>query len=143
MKSFMKEFREFISRGSVMDMAIGIIIGGAFTSIVTALVDSIIMPLISVLFGGISFEQWNIVMGSGEEAPVLGLGTFVAAIINFLLIALVIFMLIKALNKASEVKNGPKEEEAPTTKVCDFCKSEIPIDATRCPHCTSELKIKV
>ena len=143
MKSFMKEFREFISRGSVMDMAIGIIIGGAFTSIVTALVDSIIMPLISVLFGGISFEQWNIVMGSGEEAPVLGLGTFVAAIINFLLIALVIFMLIKALNKASEVKNGPKEEEAPTTKVCDFCKSEIPIDATRCPHCTSALKIKV
>lgn len=140
MKSFMKEFKEFISRGSVMDMAIGIIIGGAFTAIVSALVDNIIMPLISVIFGGISFDQWNIVMGAGEEAPVLGLGTFVAAIVNFLLIALVIFMVIKALNKANEMKNGPKEEEAPTTKICEFCKSEIPIEATRCPHCTSELK---
>ena len=143
MKSFMKEFKEFISRGNVMDMAIGIIIGGAFTSIVTALVDSIIMPLISKIFGGISFDKWNIVMGAGEEAPVLGIGTFVAAIVNFLLIALVIFMVIKALNKANEIKNGPKAEEAPTTKTCEFCKSEIPIDATRCPHCTSELKIKV
>lgn len=143
MKSFMKEFKEFISRGSVMDMAIGIIIGGAFTAIVSALVDNIIMPLISVLFGGISFDQWNIVMGAGEEAPVLGIGTFVAAIVNFLLIALVIFMVIKALNKASELKNGPKQEEAPTTKVCEFCKSEIPIEATRCPHCTSQLKIEV
>jgi len=143
MKSFMKEFKEFISRGSVMDMAIGIIIGGAFTSIVTALVDNIIMPLISKIFGGISFDQWNIVMGAGEEAPVLGIGTFIAAIVNFLLIALVIFMVIKAMNKASEMKNGPKAEEAPTTKVCEFCKSEIPIEATRCPHCTSELKIEV
>ena len=143
MKSFMKEFKEFISRGSVMDMAIGIIIGGAFTAIVSALVDNIIMPLISVLFGGISFDKWNIVMGAGEEAPVLGLGTFVAAIVNFLLIALVIFLVIKALNKANEMKNGPKQEEAPTTKVCEFCKSEIPIEATRCPHCTSQLKIEV
>ena len=143
MKSFMKEFKEFISRGNVMDMAIGIIIGGAFTSIVTALVDSIIMPLISKIFGGISFDQWNIVMGAGEEAPVLGIGTFIAAIVNFLLIALVIFMVIKAMNKASEMKNGPKAEEAPTTKVCEFCKSEIPIEATRCPHCTSQLKIEV
>ena len=143
MKSFMKEFKEFISRGSVMDMAIGIIIGGAFTSIVTALVESIIMPLISKIFGGISFDQWNIVMGAGEEAPVLGIGTFIAAIVNFLLIALVIFMVIKALNKANDLKNGPKAEEAPTTKVCEFCKSEIPIEATRCPHCTSQLKIEV
>ena len=143
MKSFMKEFKEFISRGNVMDMAIGIIIGGAFTSIVTALVESIIMPLISKIFGGISFDQWNIVMGAGEEAPVLGIGTFIAAIVNFLLIALVIFMVIKALNKANDLKNGPKAEEAPTTKVCEFCKSEIPIEATRCPHCTSQLKIEV
>ena len=143
MKSFMKEFKEFISRGNVMDMAVGIIIGGAITAIVSALVDSIIMPLISVIFGGISFDQWNIVMGAGEEAPVLGIGTFVAAIVNFLLIALVIFMVIKAMNRANEMKNGPKQEEAPTTKICEFCKSEIPIEATRCPHCTSELKIEV
>ncbi|MDO4622229.1 MAG: large conductance mechanosensitive channel protein MscL [Eubacteriales bacterium] len=139
MKGFMEEFKKFISRGNVMDMAVGIIIGGAFTAIVTALVDSIIMPLISVIFGGISFEKWNIVMGPGEEAPVLGLGTFVAAIINFLLIALVIFCLLKSFNKMSEKVKKPEEEAAPTTKKCPCCFSEIAIEATRCPHCTSEL----
>ena len=139
MKKFMDEFKTFISRGNVMDMAVGIIIGGAFTAIITALVDNIIMPVISAIFGGVSFEQWNIIMGSGEEPPVLGLGTFVAAVINFLLIALVLFMIIRAMNKAAEAR---KKEEAPeevTTKVCPFCKSEIPVEATRCPHCTSEL----
>ena len=141
MNSFMKEFKEFISRGNVMDMAVGIIIGGAFTAIVTALVDNIIMPIISRIFGGISFEQWNIVMGSGEEAPVLGLGTFVAAVINFLLIALVIFLIIRAINRMAEARKKEEEKaEEATTKECPFCKSEIPIEATRCPHCTSELK---
>ena len=140
MKTFMNEFKEFISRGSVMDMAVGIIIGGAFTAIITALVDNIIMPVISALFGGISFEQWNIVMGSGEEAPVLGLGTFVAAVINFLLIALVIFLMIRALNRAAALKKKEEAAEEVTTKVCPFCKSEIPVEATRCPHCTSELE---
>ncbi len=139
MKSFMSEFKEFISRGSVMDMAVGIIIGGAFTAIITALVDNIIMPVISVLFGGISFEQWNIVMGSGEEAPVLGLGTFIAAVINFILIALVIFLMIRALNRAAEARKKEEAVEEVTTKECPFCKSEIPVSATRCPHCTSEL----
>ena len=142
MKSFMSEFKEFISRGSVMDMAVGIIIGGAFTAIITALVDNIIMPVISVLFGGISFEQWNIVMGSGEEAPVLGLGTFIAAVINFILIALVIFLMIRALNRAAEARKKEEAVEEVTTKECPFCKSEIPVSATRCPHCTSELPAK-
>ena len=137
MKSFAKEFKEFISRGSVMDMAVGIIIGGAFTAIITSLVNDIIMPLISLIFGGISFEQWNIVMGSKKDAPVLGLGTFLAAIINFILIALAIFLMIKAMNKMNRKKD--EAEEAPTTKECPFCKSEIPVEATRCPHCTSEL----
>ena len=140
MKTFMNEFKEFISRGSVMDMAVGIIIGGPFTAIITALVDHIIMPVISAIFGGISFEQWNIVMGSGEEAPVLGLGTFVAAVINFLLIALVIFLMIRALNRAAALKKKEEAAEEVTTKVCPFCKSEIPVEATRCPHCTSELE---
>ena len=137
MKSFAKEFKEFISRGSVMDMAVGIIIGGAFTAIITSLVNDIIMPLISLIFGGISFDKWNIVMGSGKNAPVLGLGTFIAAIINFILIALAIFLMIKAMNKMNRKKD--EAEEAPTTKECPFCKSEIPVEATRCPHCTSEL----
>ncbi len=140
MSSFAKEFKEFISRGNVMDMAVGIIIGGAFTAIVTALVDNIIMPIISAIFGGVSFEQWNIVMGAGEEAPVLGLGTFVAAIINFLLIALVIFLIIRAMNRAAEARKKEEVVEEVTTKECPFCKTEIPVTATRCPHCTSELK---
>ena len=102
MKGFMKEFKAFISRGNVMDMAVGIIIGSAFTAIVNALVNNIIMPLISVITGGISFDQWNITMGAGKDAPVLGLGTFIAAVINFLLIALVLFLVIKTINKMHE-----------------------------------------
>ncbi|MGN0361684.1 MAG: large conductance mechanosensitive channel protein MscL [Bilifractor sp.] len=144
MKGFIKEFKAFISRGNVMDMAVGIIIGSAFTAIVTALVDNIIMPLISVITGGISFDQWNITLGSGKSAPVLGLGTFIAAVINFLLIALVLFCVIKAMNKmhegADRLAGKTKEEEKPTTKICPYCKSEIPVDATRCPHCTSMLE---
>lgn len=142
MKSFMSEFKEFISRGNVMDMAIGIIIGGAFTSIVTALVENIIMPLISLIFGGISFTKWNIAMGAGENAPVLGLGTFLSAIINFLLIAFVLFSVIKAINKMRSIAGAEdaQEEEEPTTKICPHCQSEVSIKATRCPFCTSEIE---
>ena len=137
----MKEFKEFISKGNVMDMAVGIIIGSAFTAIVTALVDKIIMPLISLICGGISFTKWNIAMGAGKNAPVLGLGDFVAAIINFLLIALVLFSIIKAMNKMREVASKEEEvEEAPTTKICPRCQSEVSIKATRCPFCTSDIQ---
>ncbi len=111
MKSFMKEFKEFISRGNVMDMAIGIIIGGAFTAIVTALVDSIITPLIGVICGGIDFAKWGVQVG---EATIL-FGALIDAIIKFLLVALVLFLIIKALNKAKEVagKEEAPEEPAP------------------------------
>ena len=137
MKNFIAEFKKFIMRGNVMDMAVGIIIGGAFTAIVTSLVNDIIMPIISAIFGGLSFEAWNIALGSGEEPPMLNLGTFVAAIINFLLIALVIFLVIKAINKMRE---KPEEEPAaPTTKKCPLCLSEIPIEAKRCACCTADL----
>ena len=108
------------------------------------MVNNIIMPLISVITGGISFDQWNITMGAGKDAPVLGLGTFIAAVVNFLLIALVLFMVIKGINKmhegADKLAGRTKEEEKPTTKICPYCKSEIPIEATRCPHCTSHLE---
>ena len=133
MKGFMKEFKEFISRGNVMDMAVGIIIGGAFTAIVTALVDNIIMPLISGICGGMAFEDWAVKSGGST----IGIGAFIAAIVNFLLIALVLFSIIKAMNKFKKEQEEP--EEAPTTKECPFCKSEIPLEATRCPHCTSQL----
>lgn len=136
MKAFMKEFKEFINRGNVMDMAVGIIIGGAFTAIVNSLVDDIINPLIGSIF---KMDFTSLVANiNGAEVRY---GAFIMAIINFLLIAIVLFILIKSINKMSKLgkKEEPKEEEAPTTKVCPFCKSEIPIDATKCCHCTSDL----
>ena len=134
MKAFMKEFKEFISRGNVMDMAVGIIIGGAFTAIVTSLVEDIITPIIGMI-GGFDFSGLVVTVNNSPIA----VGNFINAIINFLLIAIVLFSIIKAVNKAASIAKKPEEEAAPTTKVCPYCKSEIPIDATRCPHCTSEL----
>lgn len=143
MKSFIKEFREFVSRGSVVDLAVGIIIGSAFTAIVNSLVNDIIMPLISVLTGGISFESWKITIGIGENAPVLAVGTFVAAVLNFLIVAFALFTVIKALNKAQNFallkKKEEEEEKEPDTKNCPFCFSEIPIKATKCPCCTADI----
>ena len=134
MKSFINEFKEFISRGNVMDMAVGIIIGGAFTAIVTSLVEDIITPIIGML-GGFDFSSFVVTVNNSNIA----IGKFVNAVINFLLIALVLFSVIKAMNKAASIVKKPAEEEAPTTKMCPYCKSEIAIEATRCPHCTSQL----
>ncbi|MBR5337271.1 MAG: large-conductance mechanosensitive channel protein MscL [Lachnospiraceae bacterium] len=139
MKAFMKEFKEFIARGSVMDMAVGIIIGGAFTAIVTSLVNDIIMPLVSIITGGFDFTQLNVTLGTGDKAATLNYGAFITAIINFLIIAFVIFSIIKAINKLAKKK---EEEPDPTTKECPYCKSEIPIEATKCPHCTSEVPLE-
>ena len=138
MKAFMTEFKKFIARGNVMDMAVGIIIGGAFTAIVTSLVNDILMPVLSLLTGGFDFSALCIVLGEGEGAATLNYGSFIAAIINFLLISLVIFLLIKSINKLSVKKD--KEEAPATTKECPFCKEQVAISAVRCPHCTSELK---
>ncbi|MBR5597344.1 MAG: large-conductance mechanosensitive channel protein MscL [Lachnospiraceae bacterium] len=137
MKKFINEFKEFISRGNVMDMAVGVIIGGAFTAIVNSLVNDIMMPVLSLLTGGLDFSKLCIALGEGEGAATLNYGAFLAAVINFLLIAFVIFMLIKTLNKLSK-----KKEETPapvTTKDCPYCKEKIAIGATKCPHCTSQL----
>ena len=142
MKKFFAEFKKFISRGNVMDMAVGIIVGGAFTAIVKSLVDDIISPLLGLL-GGANFDALAVNL-AGDVT--LNYGKFITAIINFLLIALVLFIIIKVINTAAEkaAKLSKKEEEtaAPTTKICPYCKSEIAIDATRCPHCTSELNIE-
>lgn len=139
MKNFWKEFKTFISKGSVMDMAVGIIIGGGFTAIVNSLVNDLVMPLLSLLTGGYDFTKLSVVLGSGDNAATLNYGLFISAVINFLLIAFVIFCLIKGLNTMKD-KVAKKEEEDPTTKICPFCKSEIDIAATRCPHCTSTLE---
>lgn len=133
------EFKEFISRGNVVDMAVGIIIGGAFTTIVNSLVNDITMPLITLVTGGTDFSGLNFTLkGEGESAIVLSLGNFIGAIINFLLIALVVFLFVKGVNKFRRKKE--EAPAAPTTKKCPYCFEEIPIEATRCPHCTSELE---
>ncbi|MBQ6401696.1 MAG: large conductance mechanosensitive channel protein MscL [Firmicutes bacterium] len=135
MKSFMKEFKEFALKGNVMDMAVGIIIGAAFTAIVTSLVDDLINPIIG-LFCGKDFSNLAATFFDGQVT--LKYGSFIMAVINFLIVALVLFCIIKAMNKATSLKKKEEEEEEPTTKVCPFCKSEIAVDATRCPNCTSE-----
>ena len=132
----MKEFKEFISRGNVMDMAVGIIIGGAFTAIVNSLVADIINPLLGC-FVSMDFSAWTIPL-VGEAA--LGIGNFINAVISFLIMAFILFSIIKAMNKAASLGKKPEEAPAaPTTKICPYCKSEIAIEATRCPHCTSQL----
>lgn len=140
---FMEEFKKFILRGNVMDMAVGVIVGGAFTAIVTSLNADILTPLLGI-FGGTDFSYLTVTLGSGENAPVLTYGNFLTAVINFLITALVIFLLLKGINKLTEKLSSlsKKEEEvaAPTTKKCPFCMSEIDIQATRCPHCTSMLE---
>lgn len=137
MKKFMEEFKAFIARGNVMDMAVGIIIGGAFTSIVTSLVEDIINPLLG-LFGGMNFDRLHVKL-LGEVT--LNYGKFITAVVNFLIMAFIVFWLMKLVNgMGGRLSKKEEEEEAePTTKNCPFCKSEIAIDATRCPHCTSEL----
>ena len=135
MKSFIKEFKEFVSRGNVMDMAIGIIIGSAFTAIVSSLVEDIINPILGI-FGGMNFDKLSITL-AGDAT--LNYGKFITAVINFLIMALIIFLIMKAMNKASNLISKEEEDAAPATKVCPYCKSEIAIEATRCPHCTSEL----
>ena len=144
-KSFISEFKTFISRGNVMDLAVGVIIGGAFQTIVSSLVNDIVMPVISLITGGIDFSAWKIQLGTGENAASINYGNFITAVINFLLMALVIFCFIKLMNQLnSEFTKKPETEpEDPTTKVCPFCKSEVKIDATRCPHCTSVLPAEV
>lgn len=142
----LKEFKEFAIRGNMIDLAVGVIIGGAFNSLVTSLVDNIIMPVISLIVGKIDFSNWFIAL-DGEHyatlaeaqkagAATLNYGTFISGLINFLIMAFVVFLIVKGINKLRRPAEVPAE---PTTKVCPFCKSEIAIDAQRCPHCTSQL----
>ena len=148
---FFGEFKKFIMRGNVIDLAVGVIIGGAFQSIVKSLVDDIVMPVISLATKGVDFTNKFILLGEGEfttlaeaqEAGVAAIayGNFINAVLNFLIMAFVIFCLVKTINTIND-KTKKKEEEAPaepTTKECPYCKSEIAIGATKCPNCTSDL----
>lgn len=142
-KGFFNEFKKFIMRGNVMDMAVGVIVGGAFTSIVTSLNQDILTPILGI-FGGTDFSNLIVTLGTGENAPQLRYGSFITAVINFLITAFVIFCLVKFLNALGDkfIKKEEEEKKAPTTKICPYCKSTIAIDAVRCPHCTSSLEEK-
>jgi large conductance mechanosensitive channel len=145
-----KEFKEFAMRGNVVDMAVGIIIGAAFGSIVKSLVDDVLMPVIGLLMGNVDFSNFFVVLKAGKvagpyatlaeakaaTAVTMNYGLFINSIVTFLIVAFAVFLLIKQINRL-------KKEEAPaapTTKECPFCLSAVPLKATRCPQCTSELK---
>ena len=134
MKKFFEEFKAFAMRGNVLDMAVGVVVGGAFKAIVDALVNNIISPLIGLLFNS---DFSDLVLMVGDVA--VGYGAFITAVLNFLIVSFTLFVIVKAANKASSLHKAPEEPKAPTTKICPYCKSEIAIDATRCPHCTSQL----
>ena len=124
-----KEFKEFIAKGNVLDMAVGIIMGTAFTAIVNSIVEDLLMPIITGLTAGVDFSELYVTIGGAK----LMFGNLINAIITFLIISLVMFAIVKSFNKSNA------EEEA-ASKDCPYCKSSIPVEATRCPHCTSELE---
>ena len=132
-KSTFAEFKEFALKGNIMDLAIGMVMGAAFTAIVTAIVDNVFSPLIGALTSGINLAELSVTVGGVEFVY----GAVINAIVSFLIISLVMFLIVKALAKASR---KDKEEVAATTKTCPYCKSEIDIEATRCPHCTSQIE---
>ena len=129
-----KEFKEFIMRGNVMDLAVGVIIGGAFGAIVTSLTDDIISPILGI-FGGMDFSDLVLDINGAHIAY----GKFITAVINFLIMALVVFLLVKGINKLSKIGKKEEEEPAPTTKKCPHCCEEVNINATKCPHCTGDI----
>ena len=147
MSKITKEFKEFIMRGNVMDMAVGVIVGGAFSNIINSLVNDVLMPVISLATGKVDFTNLFIAL-DGQSYPTLdaakastsafAYGSFIQTVIQFLIIAFSIFMVVKGIN----MLRRPKPEAAPTTKECPYCKSEIHIDAVKCPHCASELPKK-
>ena len=149
----LKEFKEFAMKGNVLDMAIGIIIGGAFSPIVKSLVDDVLMPPIGMLLGGVDFGNMFAVLRQGAEvagpydtlaaareagAVTVNYGVFINTIITFLIVAFAVFLLVKQINRMKREEEAPPAE--PTTKKCAHCDTEIPIAAKRCPHCTSQLE---
>lgn len=145
LKETMKEFKEFAVKGNVVDMAVGVVIGGAFGSIVTSLVNDLIMPIIGKITGGRDFTQMFLPLDghtyatleeAQEATATIAYGSFITQVINFIIIAFVIFMVLKAIVKLKR----PEPEAEATTKECPFCKTEIALEATRCPHCTSQLE---
>ena len=129
----LKEFKEFVMRGNVLDLAVAVIIGGAFGKIISSLVDDILMPLIGLVMGGVNFSGLSFAVGDA----VVTWGNFIQTVVDFLIIAFVIFLIVKSANSVK--KEEPATEAEPTTRDCPYCFTTIAIKATRCPNCTSEL----
>jgi len=148
---FVKEFREFAVRGSVVDMAVGIIIGGAFGTVVKSFVDDVMMPPLGMLVGNVDFQDMTVVLRQGSTpgpyetlaaardagAVTLNVGLFLNAVVSFAIVAFAVFLLVRAINQLKRKEEAPPP--APTAKDCPFCASSIPLKASRCPMCTSEL----
>jgi large conductance mechanosensitive channel len=143
------EFKEFALKGSMIDLAIGVIIGGTVGKVITSLVNDILMPPIGLLLGRVNFASLYINLGRAKYptfdaakaagAATINIGLFLNGVVDSFIISLVIFFMVRAVNRMREMSEKKAVAAAPTTKVCPFCKMEVPIDATRCPHCTSEL----
>ncbi len=148
MKKMMEEFKKFALKGNMIDLAVGVIVGGAFNSIVTSLVNDIFMPVLSLFTGKLDFANWFIALDGNKYmtiaeaqeagAATLNYGNFISGVINFVIMAFVVFMLVKGINRLR--RQEPAKPAAPTTKKCPFCKTDIPLEATKCPHCTSTLE---
>ena len=148
MKKFMQEFKKFALKGNMIDLAVGMIIGTAFNGIVKSLVDDIFMPVLSLFTGKLDFANWFVALDGNKYltieaakeagAATLNYGNFISGVINFIVMAFVVFMIVKVMNNLK--KEAPAAPAAPTTKKCPYCKSDIPLDATRCPHCTSSIE---
>lgn len=149
MKKFLNEFKEFINRGNVVDMAVGVMIGAAFKAIVDSVVEDLLSPVIGIIFKQ-DFSELKYILEPAvyaedgitivKEAVSINYGAFIMAVVNFLIIAVILFLMVKMINSVRNVGKKKVEEvpAEPTTKICPYCKNEIAIDATRCPHCTSE-----
>ena len=135
MKKFFGEFKEFAMRGNVIDLAVGVILGSAFSAIVTALVDNILMPIIGLIVGQVNIATLSVSFG---DALTLPYGAFLQAILNFIIIAFCIFLFVKGISKLHRKKPEPPK---PPVRICEFCKQEVALDATRCPHCTSHIPL--
>ncbi len=132
----LEDFKKFIMRGNVMDLAVAVIIGGAFGKIVSSLVSDIIMPLIGLIIGGIDFSGLALTVGSAKVTY----GNFINNVVDFVIIAFVIFLMVRGLSSLENLRARPAPAATPTTKECPYCFSTIAIKATRCPNCTSEIK---
>lgn len=135
MKKLLQEFKTFALRGNVMDLAVGVLIGGAFQGIVGSLTENIINPILGMA-GNANFDQYMITIGDAT----IKYGAFLTSVVNFIIMAFIVFALVKGMNKLATLGKKPETPAAPTTKTCPYCRTEIALDATRCPHCTSALE---